>query len=260
MVWNAQNTPFRQADTMLVFELAWVDLSRRHCMDAAEMFIRVTELNDWQVELSHATRYFLAAGCYFSAERKDKDQESLDTVPSLAEKKGRGRVGGKPPPAEVLTFKKPEFYSIKWQLKAQRSIDIVKVIPVEEIAISLEYARTSPEVAKSLRPPPPDLSTHHDQDDTWDLLYFIWLSYMCLKSISWRFRGYHAQPAKRWNRTFGSEVEGLNGIVGMDAEDDPIVATRTLRFGGSRGISARLLAESAKSHGLQQALPMFQAA
>ncbi|KAK1217934.1 Mitochondrial outer membrane protein iml2, partial [Marasmius sp. AFHP31] len=106
MVWNAQHTPFRQADTMLVFEHARVVLSRRHYTDAAEMFTRLTELNNWQVELSHATYHFLAAGCYFSARHKDKDQESLDTVPGSAEKKGRGRVGGKPPPAEVLIFKK----------------------------------------------------------------------------------------------------------------------------------------------------------
>ncbi|KAK1233739.1 Mitochondrial outer membrane protein iml2 [Marasmius sp. AFHP31] len=144
---NAQNTAFRQADTMLVFELAWVYLSRRQYTEAAEMFIRMTELNNW----SHATYYFLAAGCYLSAGHKDKAQELLDAIPGLSEKKGQGKVGGKPPPTEVLIFKKLEFYKQKATAQgAERLIDVVKISPVEEISIFWNtHARISPEVAKA---------------------------------------------------------------------------------------------------------------
>ncbi|KAF9269546.1 hypothetical protein L218DRAFT_953162 [Marasmius fiardii PR-910] len=143
---KVENNAFRQADTMLVFELAWTYLSRRQYQEAAEMFMRMTELNNW----SHVTYYFLAAGCYFSTGNKDKAQELLDAVPSLMEKKGQGKVGGKPPPTEVLITKKLEFYKEKAKKAgSKRVVDCIKISPAEEIGIFWNnHARISVEIAK----------------------------------------------------------------------------------------------------------------
>ncbi|KAG7095511.1 hypothetical protein E1B28_006250 [Marasmius oreades] len=144
---KVESKAFRQADTMLVFELAWTYLSRRQYQEAAEMFIRMTELNNW----SHATYYFLAAGCYFSTGNKDKAQELLDAVPALMGKKGQGKVGGKPPPTEMLIMKKLEFYEGKAKkLGAKQIVDCIVISPAEEIGIFWNnHARISPETAEA---------------------------------------------------------------------------------------------------------------
>ncbi len=49
---------FKQADTLLVFELAWTLLAERRYEEAAIEFVRMTELNNW----SPATYYFIACG------------------------------------------------------------------------------------------------------------------------------------------------------------------------------------------------------
>ncbi|KAK7062759.1 Mitochondrial outer membrane protein iml2 [Paramarasmius palmivorus] len=140
---------FRQADTLLVFELAWTYLSRRQYQEAAQAFIRVTELNSW----SHATYYFTAAGCYFALGNKDKAQELFDTIPELLERKGTGKVGGKAPPTEVLIAKKLEFFKQKHKTSGKddkRFVDSVKINPAEELALFWNtHARISPEVAKA---------------------------------------------------------------------------------------------------------------
>lgn len=41
---------FRQADALLVFELAWTLLAQRRYKDAADMFIKMTEVNQWYVD------------------------------------------------------------------------------------------------------------------------------------------------------------------------------------------------------------------
>ena len=40
---------FAQADMMLWFELAWTLLSQRHYQEAADAFIKMTEINSWCV-------------------------------------------------------------------------------------------------------------------------------------------------------------------------------------------------------------------
>ncbi|KAG6897584.1 hypothetical protein C0993_007415 [Termitomyces sp. T159_Od127] len=74
---------FAQADTLLVFELAWTLLGQRRYQEAADMFIKVTTLNSW----SHGTYYFLAAGCYISLGNTTKAQALLDAVPDLIDRK-----------------------------------------------------------------------------------------------------------------------------------------------------------------------------
>ncbi|KAJ7203157.1 mitochondrial outer membrane protein IML2 [Mycena pura] len=97
---------FVQADTLLVFELAWTLLAQRRHQEAADAFVRLTELNSW----SHATYYFIAAGCYMSLGDRAKAQELLDALPELLSKK---KVGGKDLPTEVFIRKKLEFYKEK---------------------------------------------------------------------------------------------------------------------------------------------------
>ncbi|GLB39315.1 putative protein of unknown function (DUF3808) [Lyophyllum shimeji] len=97
---------FAQADTLLVFELAWTLLGQRRYQEAADMFIKVTELNSW----SHGTYYFLAAGCYISLGNTSKAQALLDQVPELIEQR---KISGKDLPTEVLIKKKLEFYKEK---------------------------------------------------------------------------------------------------------------------------------------------------
>ncbi|KAG6911431.1 hypothetical protein DXG01_016528 [Tephrocybe rancida] len=90
----------------LVFELAWTLLGQRRYQEAADMFIKVTELNSW----SHGTYYFLAAGCYISLGDTKKAQALLDTIPDLIDKK---KIIGKDLPTEVLIKKKLAFYQEK---------------------------------------------------------------------------------------------------------------------------------------------------
>ncbi len=109
-------TRWRQADTLLVFELAWTLLGDRRYEEAAGWFVRMTELNGW----SHATYYFIACGCWSvlansrdaceeeqRTEYRTKARGLWDALPSLLERNGR-KVGGKELPVEVLIRKKRE--------------------------------------------------------------------------------------------------------------------------------------------------------
>jgi hypothetical protein len=44
---------FRQADAMLVFEVAWIFLAERRYEESANMFLRMQELNHWSVLFSN---------------------------------------------------------------------------------------------------------------------------------------------------------------------------------------------------------------
>jgi len=75
---------FIQADTMLVFELAWILLAERQYEQSAETFLKLLTLNTW----SHATYTFMAAGCYIAMNTPDARQKAralLDTVPTDVE-------------------------------------------------------------------------------------------------------------------------------------------------------------------------------
>lgn len=49
---------FREADSLLVFELSWLHLSSSSYVKAADSFCRMCELNSW----SHSTYLAIAAG------------------------------------------------------------------------------------------------------------------------------------------------------------------------------------------------------
>lgn len=90
---------FLQADALLVFELAWVFLAQRRYEDAAEMFLRMTEINTW----SHATYYFIAAGCYWSLGNFEEAQRLLEATPAQIDKR---KIGNKDLPTEVFIKKR----------------------------------------------------------------------------------------------------------------------------------------------------------
>ncbi|KAJ3986595.1 hypothetical protein F5890DRAFT_1502964 [Lentinula detonsa] len=140
---NEHGEGFKQADTLLVFELAWIYLSQRQYAESAEAFIKLTELNSW----SHGTYYFIAAGCHISLalsdgvshEEKekylDKAQELLDAIPNLLDKR---KVGGKDLPTEVLIKKKLAFYKEKQKRQGGEERNFarcIRISPAEELGI-----------------------------------------------------------------------------------------------------------------------------
>ena len=90
---------FLQADALLVFELAWVFLSQRRYEDAAKTYMRMTEINTW----SHATYYFIAAGCQWSLGNFEEAQRLLEATPAQIDKR---KIGNKDLPTEVFIKKR----------------------------------------------------------------------------------------------------------------------------------------------------------
>ncbi|KAK7693929.1 hypothetical protein QCA50_003503 [Cerrena zonata] len=122
---------FVQADALLIFELAWTLLSQRRYKEAADAFIKVTEINSW----SHGTYYFIAGGCYISLKDYKKAQEYFDKVPELLEKK---KIGGKDLPTEVFIKKKLQFYREKQKRKTGSEANFaesIRISPAEELGI-----------------------------------------------------------------------------------------------------------------------------
>ncbi|KAG5650191.1 hypothetical protein H0H81_000362 [Sphagnurus paluster] len=133
---------FAQADTLLVFELAWTLLGQRRYQEAADMFLRVTELNSW----SHGTYYFMAAGCYISLGNTEKAQELLDAVPDLIDKK---KINGKDLPTEVFIKKKLAFHQEKQRRRGgdpKLWAETIKISIAEELGL----CKASPYLLKQL--------------------------------------------------------------------------------------------------------------
>ncbi|KAF7358792.1 Mitochondrial outer membrane protein IML2 [Mycena sanguinolenta] len=164
---------FVQAETLLVFELAWTLLSQRRHQETADAFVRLTKLNSWYVipsftlkpsyycaevavyfaencPRSHATYYFIAAGCYTTLGNRDKAQELLDAVPELLQ---RRKAGGKNVPTEVLIRKKLEFYKEKQKRRGgdpARFVEAITISPADELGIFWNiYQRINDDVARA---------------------------------------------------------------------------------------------------------------
>ncbi|KAF8470491.1 hypothetical protein DFH94DRAFT_771559 [Russula ochroleuca] len=171
---------FPQADALLVFELAWVFLAQRRYEDAAKMFVQMTEINTW----SHATYYFIAAGCHWSLRNLKEAQRLLEATPAQIDKR---KVGNKDLPTEVFIKKRLAFWKAK-HLKRTGSEDdwvqSISISPADEMAIFWNtHGRITPAVAQahiaellSVTPPvalptpfasipPPASNNSHDSSD-----------------------------------------------------------------------------------------------
>ncbi|KAI0280499.1 hypothetical protein BGY98DRAFT_1106773 [Russula aff. rugulosa BPL654] len=137
---------FLQADALLVFELAWVYLAQRRYEDAAKMLMKMTEINTW----SHATYFFIAAGCHWSLGNLKEAQRLLDATPAQIEKR---KIGNKDLPTEVFIKKKLAFWKAKHVRRTGSEEDWVQSIsisPAEEMAIFWNnHGRITPAVAEA---------------------------------------------------------------------------------------------------------------
>ncbi|OBZ65787.1 Mitochondrial outer membrane protein IML2 [Grifola frondosa] len=183
---------FVQADGLLIFELAWTLLSQRRHQEAAEMFMKMTEINSWWVcvfvltkiaanssGLSGVTQHttsLLPVCCYISLKDYEKAQRLLDAIPALVDKK---KIGGKDLPTEVFIKKKLAFYKEKQQRLTGSEADYVrciKISPAEELGIFWNtHARITKDAAiahivelASLRPLPTILSPLFTTEDSAD--------------------------------------------------------------------------------------------
>ncbi|KIY46455.1 hypothetical protein FISHEDRAFT_66458 [Fistulina hepatica ATCC 64428] len=133
---------FKEADMMLIFELAWTLLSQRRYAESAEMFMRITEVNSW----SHATYYFIAGGCFVAlaneaidaSEREthiQKAQSLFDAIPQLIAKR---KISGKDLPTEVFIKKQLQFYKDKQRRRSGDEKEFARAMsisPCEAIGI-----------------------------------------------------------------------------------------------------------------------------
>ncbi|KAF8888312.1 hypothetical protein BD779DRAFT_1611355 [Infundibulicybe gibba] len=133
---------FAQADTLLVFELAWTLLAQRRYQEAAEMFIKITEINSW----SHGTYYFIAAGCHVSLGDRTRARELFDAIPGLIDKR---KISGKDLPTEVLIKKKLEFYRAKQKRSAAPDAHFVDCIQISPADVWNTHSRVSTSIAEA---------------------------------------------------------------------------------------------------------------
>ncbi|KIK19843.1 hypothetical protein PISMIDRAFT_682759 [Pisolithus microcarpus 441] len=121
---------FPQADALLAFELAWTLFQCRQYEESAQVFMDVAKMNNW----SHATYYFLAAGCYISIGQSDKAQSLLDALSQIMDKRRSRNM-----PTEVFIKKKLAFYKQKHARRGgdpMRFAESMKISPAEELAIA----------------------------------------------------------------------------------------------------------------------------
>ncbi|KAH9989095.1 hypothetical protein BJV74DRAFT_838881 [Russula compacta] len=137
---------FLQADALLVFELAWVFLAQRRYEDAARTFMQMTEINTW----SHATYYFIAAGCHWSLDNFEEAQRLLEATPAQIDKR---KIGNKDLPTEVFIKKKLAFWKAKHVRRTGSEegwVQSISISPAEEMAIFWNtHERITPAVAQA---------------------------------------------------------------------------------------------------------------
>ncbi|ORY89442.1 mitochondrial outer membrane protein IML2 [Leucosporidium creatinivorum] len=103
-----KGSSFREADSLLVFELSWCYLSAAEWIKAADSFERMCTLNNW----SHSTYLAISSGCLIdlSIEQRTPEVEKRITdifnkLPSLF---GQKRLLGEPPTTEIFITRRLE--------------------------------------------------------------------------------------------------------------------------------------------------------
>lgn len=138
-----KGSDFREADSLLVFELAWTLLSDAQWLKAADQFLAMRKLNNW----SHATYVFISAGALLelsaaeqSAEIAGRIETLLDELPSLF---GLKRLLGEPPSTETFIIRKLATYKAKhsrWVLSGRLSAEshyreVIRISPASELGL-----------------------------------------------------------------------------------------------------------------------------
>lgn len=107
------NASFRQADSLLVFELSWCYLSNRDFAKSADSFQRMRGLNSW----SHSTYVFISAGALLDLPLQDRTPEIVARIEKLFEELpgliGAKRLMGEAPATEVFISRKLAYYKLK---------------------------------------------------------------------------------------------------------------------------------------------------
>ncbi|KAM0791385.1 hypothetical protein ACM66B_005850 [Microbotryomycetes sp. NB124-2] len=98
----SHESSFREADSLLVFELGWLYLSDAQYVKSADAFERMCTLNSW----SHSTYLAIAAGCLLDLPKEQQTPEIkarirglLDRLPTMF---GQKRLLGEPPTTELF--------------------------------------------------------------------------------------------------------------------------------------------------------------
>ncbi|KAI0034535.1 outer membrane protein Iml2/Tetratricopeptide repeat protein 39 [Vararia minispora EC-137] len=137
----ARPRKFVQAESLLVFELAWILLAGREYELAAKEFLHITEINTW----SHATYFFLAGGCLWRVGQYDRAQALFDGIPAAIDKR---KFGGRDLPFEVFIKKKLAFWKAKQRRLTGSEDGYVKAISVNPAEVWNNHQRIKPAVAE----------------------------------------------------------------------------------------------------------------
>ncbi|GAA5850339.1 hypothetical protein JCM8547_001838 [Rhodosporidiobolus lusitaniae] len=112
----AKGSTFREADSLLVFELSWLYLSQARYIDCADSFERMNELNTWSPSTYVAITAGALADAYNSSpdqrtpELGDRIEKTFDKLPSLFLAK---RIFGEKPVTETFISRRYEAHKQK---------------------------------------------------------------------------------------------------------------------------------------------------
>ncbi|GAA5886014.1 hypothetical protein JCM6882_004233 [Rhodosporidiobolus microsporus] len=114
----AQGSDFREADSLLVFELSWLYLSQARFIETADSFDRMNTLNSW----SPSTYVAISSGALVDAHNSDPSlrapelidrlNKAFDHLPTLFQMK---RVFGEKPVTETFIARRYEAHKAKLQ-------------------------------------------------------------------------------------------------------------------------------------------------
>ncbi|KAM0753081.1 hypothetical protein T439DRAFT_323696 [Meredithblackwellia eburnea MCA 4105] len=139
----SKESTFREADSLLVFELCWSYLSAAKFAPAARTFLQMKETNSW----SHATYVFMSAGSLLMISLSSRTEEQtaeieklLEELPSLFNQK---RLMGEPPTTEIFITRKLATYKAKharWVASGRidsktRLSDVIRISPASELSL-----------------------------------------------------------------------------------------------------------------------------
>ncbi|GAA5935455.1 hypothetical protein JCM3775_006276 [Rhodotorula graminis] len=123
-----EGNSFREADSLLVFELGWLKLSQAKWVETADAFEQMCDLNSW----SHATYIAIAAGALIDelntqrlaspssaldAALVSRTESLLERLPGLCQQK---RVFGEKPVTETFIVRRAEVHRVKRERWVQR--------------------------------------------------------------------------------------------------------------------------------------------